>query len=101
MAAYTRRHAGSVVIGTGWDEMRWRERRAPTAAELDRAADGRRVYLSRIDGHSAVASSALLADAPDAHGQVGFVGNGMLFEIAEDSISDLVRDWVLHVAFNS
>jgi len=53
----------SVVWGTGWDETRWPERRPPTAAELDRAAGGRGVYLARVDVHSAVASSGLLADA--------------------------------------
>jgi predicted amidohydrolase YtcJ len=52
---------GRPVLGTGWDESSWSERRAPTAAELDRASYGGVVYLSRADVHSAVASSALLA----------------------------------------
>lgn len=50
------------VLGHGWDERLWPEQRPPTRAELDRAADGRAVYLSRIDVHSAVVSSAM-ADA--------------------------------------
>ena len=52
---------GGVVLGHGWDETTWPERRAPTRQELDRASYGGVVYLSRIDVHSAVVSSALLA----------------------------------------
>lgn len=47
------------VLGHGWDEGRWPERRPPTRAELDRAGGGRPVYLARVDVHSAVVSSAL------------------------------------------
>ena len=61
VAAYARARPGLAVRGTGWDESTWPERRAPTAAELDRAADGAVVYLSRADVHSAVVSTALLA----------------------------------------
>ena len=39
----------------------WPEQRPPTAAELDRAGYGGAVYLARVDAHSAVVSSALLA----------------------------------------
>lgn len=52
---------GRPIIGGGWDETDWPERRPPTAAELDRASYGGSVYLARVDAHSAVASSALLA----------------------------------------
>ena len=47
------------MLGHGWDERDWPERRAPTMAELDRASYGGSVYLSRVDVHSAVASTAL------------------------------------------
>jgi hypothetical protein len=59
---------GGVVLGTGWEEDGWPERRPPTAAELDRASHGGVVYLARTDVHSAVASSALLAVVPEARG---------------------------------
>jgi predicted amidohydrolase YtcJ len=65
LAAVARHASGlpgdAVVLGHGWDETTWPEYRAPTAAELDRAAGGRPVYLSRADVHSAVVSSPLLA----------------------------------------
>ncbi|AEI12259.1 amidohydrolase [Cellulomonas gilvus] len=51
------------LLGFGWEEQRWPERRPPTSAELDAAAGGARVYLARADLHSAVVSSALAAEA--------------------------------------
>lgn len=68
--AYAERQPrGAVVLGHGWDESRWPDRRPPTAAELDVAAAGRPVYLSRTDVHSAVVSTALLRDiAPSSNG---------------------------------
>ena len=55
----SRAGAGRPVIGHGWDETTWPEGRPPTRSELDRASHGGVVYLSRIDVHSAVVSSAL------------------------------------------
>jgi predicted amidohydrolase YtcJ len=69
---------GGVVLGTGWDDTNWPEGRAPTAAVLDRASYGGVVYLARTDVHSAVASSALLAAAPEARAALGFVGEGLV-----------------------
>ncbi|MGW1274728.1 amidohydrolase family protein, partial [Streptomyces sp. NPDC002491] len=42
-----------VLLGHGWDASRWPEGRPPRRAELDEAAGGRPLYLSRIDVHSA------------------------------------------------
>ncbi|MGW5901994.1 amidohydrolase [Streptomyces althioticus] len=49
-----------VLLGHGWDAARWPGGRPPTRAELDEATAGRPLYLSRIDVHSAVVSTALL-----------------------------------------
>ncbi|WP_203899065.1 amidohydrolase [Virgisporangium aliadipatigenens] len=66
----------AVVLGHGWDESRWPSPVPPAPGELDRAAAGRPVYLSRADVHSAVVSSALLsrvnADRP-GHGADGWL----------------------------
>lgn len=51
------------VLGHGWDESRWDDPRLPDAGELDRAAGGRPVYLSRVDVHSALVSPSLVASA--------------------------------------
>nr|WP_250037874.1 amidohydrolase family protein [Actinoplanes maris] len=57
------RPADGIVHGHGWDESTWPDQTLPSAAELDRAAAGRRVYLSQASVHSALASTALLAAA--------------------------------------
>ncbi|MFE9975518.1 amidohydrolase [Streptomyces hirsutus] len=54
------RPADRVLLGHGWDAARWPGGRPPTRAELDAATGGRPLYLSRIDVHSAVVSTALL-----------------------------------------
>jgi hypothetical protein len=51
------------VLGHGWDESRWDDPTLPDAEELDRAAGGRPVYLSRVDVHSALVSPSLVASA--------------------------------------
>ena len=69
---------GGPVLGTGWDETGWPERRPPTDRELDRASYGGVVYLSRTDVHSAVVSSALVAAVPAARSAMGFLGDGLV-----------------------
>jgi predicted amidohydrolase YtcJ len=54
---------GRPVLGHGWDETGWDDPRLPTRQELDRAAAGGAVFLSRTDGHSALVSSALAQQA--------------------------------------
>ncbi|HET9501867.1 MAG TPA: amidohydrolase family protein [Marmoricola sp.] len=49
-----------VIVGQGWDDSAWKERRPPTATELDDVAPGARIFLTRLDGHSAVLSPALM-----------------------------------------
>jgi predicted amidohydrolase YtcJ len=53
-----------ILLGHGWDETRWPERRPPTRDELDRAAGGRPLYLTRADVHSAAVTTALLDLVP-------------------------------------
>ncbi len=76
LEVYSRSRRGGVVLGTGWDETAWPERRPPTARELDRASYGGVVYLARVDVHSAVVSSALLAAVPEARGLPGLGESG-------------------------
>ena len=77
VSAAARRRRGAVLLGTGWDETRWPEQRPPTERELDRASWGSGVYLARIDVHSAVASSALLA-VSGAATLDGYAGDGLV-----------------------
>ncbi|MDG9719581.1 amidohydrolase [Streptomyces sp. DH24] len=58
------RPADRVLLGHGWDASRWPGGQPPTRAELDAATGGRPLYLSRIDVHSAVVTTALLDLVP-------------------------------------
>ncbi|WP_338761752.1 amidohydrolase family protein [Nocardia vulneris] len=60
------------ILGDGWDETTWPEGRPPTVEEIDKAAGARHVYLSRVDAHSAVVSSALLDALPQVRAADGF-----------------------------
>lgn len=64
---------GALIWGHGWQEQAW-DGPPPSRAELDRAAGGAPVYLSRVDVHSALVGGGLAApgtpDGPvtsDAH----------------------------------
>ncbi|SCG49913.1 hypothetical protein GA0070609_2299 [Micromonospora echinaurantiaca] len=70
--------ADAVVLGHGWDESAWPVSGLPDAGELDRAAGGRRVYLSQASIHSALVSRALLAACPEAAAAAGYDGSGWL-----------------------
>lgn len=83
---------GPLVWGHGWDETRWPEGRPPTRAELDEAAGGARVYLSRIDVHSALASSALVDAAPGAREADGWSEDGPLARAAHHHIRAVAKD---------
>jgi predicted amidohydrolase YtcJ len=82
--------ADAVIDGAGWDETKWPEGRPPTAEELDRAAGGRRVYLSRIDGHSGVISSTLV---PAAHGD-GYDPSGRVERDAHHAVRDALSELI-------
>ncbi|MDX2233143.1 MAG: amidohydrolase [Hyphomonadaceae bacterium] len=55
--------AGAVIVGRGWIETHWPEKRFPTRADLDAVAPDNAVILERADGHALVANSRALAMA--------------------------------------
>lgn len=65
---------GEWILGRGWDEGKYAERRMVTAADLDAASAGRPAWLVHTTGHYGVANSAALAlagitrDTPDPAG---------------------------------
>ena len=63
VAGFCTSGARGTVLGHGWDETRWVDPALPSQEELERAAGGRQVYLSRIDVHSALVSTSLAAAA--------------------------------------
>lgn len=65
---------GKWIVGRGWDQELFKEKRYPTRKDLDEAAAGYPVFLRRVCGHLAVASSKALEiagitrDTPDPSG---------------------------------
>lgn len=91
---YCRASRGGVVLGHGWDETTWEDIELPTRQEIDRAAYGGVVYLSRIDVHSCLASSALMALEPDLPGLAGWSDAGWLKQAAHHTARTLAFESV-------
>jgi len=51
---------GKWITGRGWIETFWKPPQFPTRADLDRIAPDNPVFLTRADGHAAIANSAAL-----------------------------------------
>jgi len=82
-----RKSAGRPIYAPDWDEDEWPEHRPATAQELDRASYGGAVYSPRVDGHSAVISSALAA-ASGARNHPGWNDNGLVTREAHHAARD-------------
>jgi predicted amidohydrolase YtcJ len=79
--------ADAVVLGHGWDESTWANQALPSAAQLDVAAAGRRVYLSQASVHSALVSTALLHAADPS--LTGYDESGWLRRDAHHRVRDI------------
>jgi len=85
------------IEGRGWDQNDWEIKDFPTKELLDEAFPDNPVYLTRIDGHAAVANSVALkragitAETKIAGGDV-FVSNGEPTGILIDNAMDLISD---------
>ena len=82
------------IIGFGWNQELWPEKRFPTAADLDAAVPDRPVVLERVDGHAVVANSAAIkaagvtsATAAPAGGQIE---NGLFVDAARGVIDKAI-----------
>ncbi|KDN87077.1 amidohydrolase [Kitasatospora cheerisanensis KCTC 2395] len=75
-----------ILLGHGWDQTRWPEHRAPSLAELDAAAGGAALYLSRTDVHSGLATSALRALVPALADRAGYSADGPLTQDAHHAV---------------
>ena len=63
-AAYAKAHPDRPwIIGRGWNQELWPEKRFPTAAELDAVVPDRPVWLARVDGHAGWGNSKALSAA--------------------------------------
>ena len=51
------------MLGAGWNQELWPDKRFPTAADLDSVVPDRPVVLERVDGHALVANTAAMRAA--------------------------------------
>ena len=57
------RPADPWIVGRGWNQELWTDKRFPTAADLDAVVPDRPVILERVDGHAVVVNNAALKAA--------------------------------------
>ncbi|MFI9045636.1 amidohydrolase [Streptomyces sp. NPDC053427] len=76
------RPTDKILLGHGWDASAWPEGRPPSRTELDAATGGRPLYLTRVDVHSAVVTTALLDLVPGIRERAGFRADGPLTDDA-------------------
>jgi predicted amidohydrolase YtcJ len=48
------------IVGRGWNQELWPDKRFPTAADLDAVVPDRPVWLGRVDGHASVGNTAAM-----------------------------------------
>jgi predicted amidohydrolase YtcJ len=91
VAAAALARPGRPVLGHGWDDTDWTEP-PPDRPALDRAAGDAPMYLSRVDVHSALVSSALLDAIPGITELDGFAVSGLLRRDAHHRARRASRD---------
>jgi predicted amidohydrolase YtcJ len=72
LSEFARHRRGDIILGHGWDETSWDDPQLPSRNDIDRATWGSEVYLSRIDVHSALVSSAIVEYVPGVRDLAGF-----------------------------
>ncbi len=85
------------VVGRGWNQVLWKEKRFPTARELDAVVSDRPAILSRVDGHAVWVNTAALkvagitASTPDPQGgQIVRDASGQATGVLVDTAEELV-----------
>jgi predicted amidohydrolase YtcJ len=84
------------IIGRGWNQELWADKRFPTAADLDAVVSDRPVWLERVDGHAAIANSAALTaagiTAQTKSPAGGRIENGLFVDAAMDLVQRKVPE---------
>ena len=74
------------ILGRGWNQELWPDRKFPTAADIDAVISDRPVWLGRVDGHAAIANSAAMQAAGFSVNTVapqgGRIENGLFVDAA-------------------
>ena len=79
------------ILGAGWNQELWPDKRFPTAADLDAVVPDRPVVLGRVDGHALVANSAAMkaagVTAQTSAPAGGEIENGLFVDNAKELIN--------------
>jgi predicted amidohydrolase YtcJ len=88
------------ILGGGWNQEKWGLGRFPTAADLEGLADGRPIWLSRVDGHAswgnaaAMEAAGVTAKSVSPPGgrieETGGAPNGVFVDAAQDLVEKVV-----------
>jgi predicted amidohydrolase YtcJ len=62
LKAYSLKNKNGWIIGKGWDQNDWKIKTFPNSQQLDQLFPDRPVFLSRVDGHAAIANSMAMKD---------------------------------------
>jgi predicted amidohydrolase YtcJ len=86
------------VIGRGWNQVLWKEKRFPTALELDAAVADRPAVMTRVDGHATWVNTAALkvagitASTKDPQGgQIVRDASGQATGVLVDTAEELIE----------
>ncbi|SER72013.1 amidohydrolase [Pedobacter rhizosphaerae] len=96
LADFAKSHPNGWLIGNGWDQNDWADKSFPTNEKLNAIFANRPVFLSRIDGHAAIANQKALdeAEIKQAQSLKGgdmLVKNGKLTGVLIDNAVALVE----------
>jgi predicted amidohydrolase YtcJ len=84
------------IVGFGWNQELWPDKKFPTAADLDSVVSDRPVVLERVDGHAIVANSAAMkAAGVTAATQAppgGRIENGLFVDNARNLIEGAIPE---------
>src|ERR1044072_283902 len=86
------------VVGRGWNQVLWKERRFPTARELDAVVADRPAIMTRVDGHAnwlntaALKVAGITASTPDPQGgQIVRDASGQATGVLVDTAQALIE----------
>ena len=82
------------ILGRGWNQELWADKRFPTATDLDAVVSDRPVWLGRVDGHASVGNSAALkATGISAQTKApagGRIENGLFVDAATELVESKI-----------
>lgn len=91
LSAFAATADGTLIQGFGWDETRWPGGQPFTREQVDRAVGAQPAYLCRVDVHSAVLSSELIAQLPELPGMDGWHESGWVSRQAHQLVRGSVQ----------